>query len=184
MSSCQFSVWALLCAGIGWPVIAGTASFSVVPLGGVRGNYQYTYNLPDDDFTAGEEYDFVSPADLFATISGGTATPGFAVELYQPNVPAGADRDFTAMALTNTQDVTGPWTVDVAYIGLGGPGVQTYFIDRFMSGGILAGNPLELEDIAASVPEPDIAAFSWSLLGYGACRACASAARRRCPRRL
>jgi hypothetical protein len=132
--------------------LGATVYYSVAPLSGMPGDFQYTYFLSGFDLVQYEELDFVFPADLFLSLSNPMASPDVVVDIFQPNVPIGADGDFTAEASADLGEVTGPWSIDVAYLGSGLPGAQTYFVDQFDSNGTLVGNPVEAED--APVPEP------------------------------
>jgi hypothetical protein len=147
-------VCALLCSCLA-PSLAsgGTVSYSVAPLSGLPGDFEYTYYLSGFNLVQYEELDFVFPAALFLSLSNPMASPDVVVEIFQPNIPTGADGDFTAEASSDLGDVTGPWSIDVAYLGLGLPGAQTYFVDQLDSNGDLVGNPVEAEDVA-QVPEP------------------------------
>ena len=167
MSKRRMCVYALLCFCFA-PALAlgGTVSYSVAPLPGMPGDFQYTYFLSGFDLVQYEELDFVFPADLYLGLSNAEASPDIIVQVFQPDVPIGADGDFTAEASSDLADVTGPWSIDVAYLGSGLPGAQTYFIDQFDSNGILLGNPVEAEDVAVPVPEPGTFGFWFLAVGF------------------
>jgi hypothetical protein len=153
-------VCALLCSCVVPSLaLAGTISYSVEPLSGLPGDFQYSYYLSGFNLVQYEELDFVFPASSFLSLSDPVASPGVVVDTFQPNVPTGADGDFTAEASSDLGNVTGPWSIDVAYLGSGLPGAQTYFVDQFDSNGDLVGNPVEAEDVPAPVPEPGAFGF-------------------------
>ena len=164
MYVCALLLFCCFAPSLAW---GGTVYYSVAPLSGMPGDFQFTYYLSGFDLVQYEELDFVFPADLFLGISNPMASPGVVVEIFQPNVPTGADGDFTGEASSDLGDVTGPWSIDVAYLGQGLPGTQTYFVDQFDSNGTLVGNPVEAEDVAAPVPESGT--FSFGCLAVALC---------------
>lgn len=141
----------------------GTVYYSVSPLSGMPGDFQYTYYLSGFDFEQYQELDFVFPADLYVGLSDPMASPGVDVQIFQPGTPTGAAGDFTAEASSDLGDVMGPWSIDFAYLDSGTPGAQTYFVDQLDSNGTLVGNPVQAQD----VPVPEPGTFCFASLGLG-----------------
>jgi hypothetical protein len=132
---------------------AGTIAFEVTPVsGGSPGEpiFQYTYFLTDVDFVAQEELDIVFAANEFGTLSDGVVSPGFELNLFQPNNPPGTTGDFSALALSNLGAVSATWSVDVVYLGSGEPGPVPYFLNLYDAN----GDFLETLQSGETVPEP------------------------------
>jgi len=141
---------------------ASTVNYQVTAVpGGLPGQplFRYSYYLSGFDFVTNQELDFVFPASQFGSLSNGIASPGFDVDLFQPNVPIGSAGDFTALALSDLGDVTGPWSVDVVYLGDAEPGSQSFFINQFDNRGVLIGDPVsgrtKLLSTGGTIPAPD-----------------------------
>lgn len=116
---------------------------------GAPGTFTGMYTVSGFDFQANEELDIQFPVDLYGSLSNGNAGPGFAVMLFQPNVPPGLEGDYSALALVDNPSLSQPFTVDFTYIGTGHPGAQPFQINQFDSNGNF------ISTIASGTTDPD-----------------------------
>src|SRR2546430_6412605 len=94
---------------------AATVGFTVSPLGGT--NFRYTYDFTSLSLLANQEVDIRFSPTLFSTLTNGVAGAGFSLAIFQPNIPPGAFGDYSALATINNPPLTGPFRVDVTFLG-------------------------------------------------------------------
>lgn len=104
----------------------GTIGYEVTSLGG--NVYQYSYFLSGFSFADNEAFDIQFDNSLYQNLTGGVAGSGFDLLVLQP---AGGPGDYFAEANTTNPPLTGPFTVDFTYLGVGLPGSQSYVLDQF-----------------------------------------------------
>ncbi len=142
------------------PVWAGflAASLSAGPIGSLQqsvsslgGNsYEYTYTISGWMLQLNQAVDIFFDPNLFGVLSSPVALPStdWSVMVFQPNNPPQSPGEYDALALVNNPSLTGPFSVDVTYLGKGTPGSNPYQINQYDSNGTLTNN------IFSSVPEP------------------------------
>ena len=109
---------------------AATISYEVSPLGG--NNYQYNYFVSGIVFQANQDFDIRFDPASYAngSLSNPVAGSGFTAMILQPNNPLGTQGDYIATAQIANPPLTGPFSVDVVYTGMGTPGSQSFTIDQ------------------------------------------------------
>ena len=130
---------------------------------------QVTYLLSDFTFEANQELDIEFDPSLFGTLSNATAPSGFALNLFQPDDPPGAEGDFSAFNTTGGT-VTGSFSIDAVYLGSDAPGPQAYSMNQYDAQGnfvaeVSSGSTVPSGD--TSVPEPG--SFWLSGIGFMIC---------------
>ena len=152
--------------------VTGTA---VQGVGGESANLlRYTYYLSDIALQCDQELNIRFDPALFGSLSNGTGSPGFDVLLFQPNQPAGAFGDFSALSMMDQTSETSRFSVDFLYLGSGVSGPQPYFINQFDANGGFRTLESGFTSPAqtAPVPEPGTLALCGAvLLAFGASRA-------------
>ncbi|MGP8247412.1 MAG: PEP-CTERM sorting domain-containing protein [Bryobacteraceae bacterium] len=128
---------------------------------------QYTYLVSGFTLSAYQELEIVFPVASFGTLSNAAPVVDFSVSVIQPNNPLGTDGDYDAEALINNPPLTGPFSVDFTYIGVGTPGAQEYFIYQFSSTGTLEGLVDSGSTVAYQAPEPGTLALAGLLVVAG-----------------
>jgi len=138
----------------------------VTSLGG--NEYQYSYFLSGFNFNQYEAFDIEFDPTLYSNLSGGVADgSSFALTVLQPNNPPGAHGDYLAQAQVASPPLTGSFTIDFSYSGVGLPGSQSYVLWQFNSNNINVGGTDVGEGTTTAVPEPG--AFSLAGLGLLVC---------------
>jgi hypothetical protein len=130
--------------------------------------YRYTYEPVDIVFEKDQELDVRFDPNLFAALFNALAPAGFDVLLLQPNVPPGAFGDYSALALVSNPLISGPFSVDVVYLGSGLPGAQPYLINQYNTNGEFVTTLIQGVTTSAGsavVPEPG----SLSVVSAGLC---------------
>jgi hypothetical protein len=125
---------------------AATVGFTVSPLGG--SNFRYTYDFTALSLLANQEVDIRFSPTLFSTLTNGIAGANFSLAVFQPNNPPGASGDYAALALINNPPLSGPFRIDVTFLGTGTPGSQPFFINQYDA----AGNFLRVVDSGSTTP--------------------------------
>jgi hypothetical protein len=129
--------------------------------------YRYTYEPVDIVFKRNQELDVRFDPNLFGALFNALAPPDFDVLLLQPNTPPGAFGDYSVLALVDNPVISGPFSVDVVYIGSGLPGTQPYFINQYDDNGDFVATLTQGSTASGSaiVPEP----ASLTTMGGGLC---------------
>lgn len=139
---------------------AGTIQYSVVPQGGNQ--YSYTYSLSGLDLFTGYEVDIRFNPLLYGTLSNATAGSDFDLLLLQPNNPPGAWGDYSITARVNNPQLTGPFSVDFIWLGMGMPGSQPFFINFYDQDG--QHTVEQGETTLTGIPEPGT--FSLAIVAF------------------
>jgi hypothetical protein len=135
---------------------------------------RFTYHLSDIALQRDQELNIRFNPALFGALSNPTAGPGYHVLLFQPNQPAGAFGDFSALSLIDQPGASSDFTVDFVYLGPGVASPQPYFINQFEADGGFTTLESGFTSLAApsEVPEPaTLALCGAALLLCGAWRA-------------
>jgi len=154
-----------LCFGLAAAnLVAGTIQYQIANLGG--NEFRYTYSLTGFSFGPNQELQVEFNPTLFGTLSNPVAGPGFTAMVFQPNNPPGAAGDYSAFTATGVASPTGPFSVDVAFLGAGQPGNQNFFINQYdqnlnFLSTIASGTTVPLGQ--AIIPEPGT--FALGVLG-------------------
>lgn len=151
-----------------------TGTSAQVVGGGAASLQRYTYYLSDIALLCDQELNIRFDPARFGSLSNGTGSPGFDVLLFQPNQPAGAFGDFSALSTMDQTAKTSSFSVDFIYLGSGVSGPQPYFINQFNANGGFTTLESGFTSPArpADVPEPGTMALCGAvLLVCGAWRA-------------
>jgi hypothetical protein len=126
----RIRLWLPLCIGLlGTTLHAAAVQFQVTPLGGT--SFRYTYFLSGFAFNANQALDIQFAPSLYGTLSNGMVGSGFGLVLLQPNNPPGTAGDYIALAQMSNPPLTGPFSVDFLFKGIGTPGAQPYVVEQF-----------------------------------------------------
>src|ERR1700682_2860787 len=126
----RMRLWLPLWIGLlGTNLHAAAIQFQVTPLGGT--SFRYTYFLSGFMFQANQALDIQFNPSLYGTLSNGMVGSGFSPLLLQPNNPPGTTGDYIALAQVNNPPLTGPFSVDFLFKGMGTPGAQPWVVDQF-----------------------------------------------------
>jgi PEP-CTERM motif len=152
----QMRFWMPLWFGlVGTNLLAGTIQYQVTNLG--ANLFRYTYTVNGFSFGPNQELQVAFNPTLFGTLSNPVAGPGFSAFVFQPNNPPGAPGDYSAFTATGVATPTGPFSVDVTFLGTGVPGSQQFFINQYNPDLIfmqeLASGTTQLVG-QATIPEP------------------------------
>jgi hypothetical protein len=145
-------LWATVLAG---NVSGGTISFSATDQG--SGVFRYEFKPQGLILAKHQEIDIQFDPTLFGNLFNGVADSDFRLVLLQPDNPSGAAGDYSALALVDNPSMTGPFSVDVTWLGTGQPGDLPFVIHQFDATG------QHIIGTITSVPEP----ASWLLTGAG-----------------
>lgn len=96
---------------------------------------RFTYHLSDVALQRDQELNIRFDPALFGSLSNPTAGSSYSVLLFQPNQPAGAFGDFSALSLMDQPGTSTDFSVDFVYLGPGVAGPQPYFINQFEADG-------------------------------------------------
>lgn len=123
-------LWPILLAG---QLSAGSVLFDVVNQG--HNVYRYEFFPSGLTLLQDQELDIRFDPALFGSLFNGVASSDFRLSLLQPNNPVGAFGDYSALSLVDGPSMTGPFSVDVTWLGTGMPGELPYIIHQFDSEG-------------------------------------------------
>ncbi len=158
----RLTLWAGCLAAQAWA--APIVGFQVSSLG--PNFYRYTYFPSGIAFTANQELDILFDPATYGTLSNGKAPSGFDVLLVQPNNPPGAFGEYSALALVNNPPLTGTFSVDFTFLGLGLPGSQPFTINQLDANGrIVSTTPQQLTTPQGSTNVPEPATVSLAAAG-------------------
>lgn len=141
---------------------AGVIGYTFTPLG--PNEYQYTYSVSGFALSKNQEIYIQFDQSVYLTLFNGQAPAAFSLVLTEPNNPPGTPGGYSALALTDSPSLAGPFSVDVSFLAGSGTGAsQPYFVDQFDSQGhltsqIASGNTVDI------VPEPSTIVIGLTLV--------------------
>ena len=170
MKSCSFL---LLAALIATPAVYGTTiQFNSVQVGTDASQNpidRLTYSVTGLTLDTNEFLDIQFNPAMYGTLSNPMVSNQLTATVLEPN--AGFTGDFLLSAVSNGTVVTGPFSIDVDFLGSGTPGPQSYFVYTVDASGqvldlIASGNTIPVNQTVA--PEPKsvgLGALALALIG-------------------
>ena len=116
--------------------------YQVVSLG--SNLYRYIYFPSGFSLHTNQELDIQFDAALCTNIMNATAGSAFQIVMEQPGNPAGAPGHYSVRALIDNPPLSGPMSVEFAYLGGGLPAAQRYFVNQLNQDGSIAYPPSPL----------------------------------------
>jgi hypothetical protein len=145
-------------------LLSGTIEFDVSIVGTTGSGetlYRYVYSLDQLTLQKDMEVDIRFDSALYGVLSNPVAPGDFDVLILQPDNPPGVPGDYSALALVDNPTVSGLFSVDFTFTGLGAPGSQPFFINLIdpLSGAITPIDSGFTTSPGAVVPEPGTLGF-------------------------